>query len=111
YVDKKDFGDYVVEDHKIREFIRNKLSTAGLESIHIERSVNEASIKIRVSKPGMVIGKGGSGVETLEKELRKLSKSKIKLTVEEVKTPETNAILVAEYISRQLRRRIPHRRI
>jgi small subunit ribosomal protein S3 len=110
-VDKKNFGDLVVEDNKIRIFLRKRLSTAGLESIHIERSLNEASIIVKVSKPGLVIGRGGSGVEELEKALRKISKSKLKLTVEEVKTPETNAQLVADYISRQLKRRIPYRRV
>lgn len=111
FVDKKDFGNYIVEDHKIRRFLEKRLSTAGLESVHIERSLNEVKIGIRVSKPGLVIGRGGSGVEELEKALRPLTKSKLKLTVEEVKDPELNAKLVGDYISRQMRRRIPYRRV
>ena len=103
FVGKKDFGDYVVEDFKIRRFLEDRLSTAGLESVHIERSLNEIKINIKVSKPGLVIGRGGSGVEELEKSLRSHTKSKVKLTVEEVKNPELNAKLVGEYISRQMK--------
>lgn len=110
FVDKKNFGNYIVEDKKIRDFLADRLSTAGLESVHIERSVNEVKINIKVSKPGLVIGRGGSGVEELEKALRKYTKSKLKLTVEEVKDPELNAKLVADYIARQMKRRIPYRR-
>ncbi len=110
YVDQDKFGDYVVEDFKIRQFLDKQLSTAGLESVIIERSPNEVNIMVRVSRPGLVIGRGGSGVEELEKKLRKLTESKLKLTVEEVKSPELNAALVAEYIGRQFKRRIPYRR-
>lgn len=111
FVDKKHFGDYLVEDYKIRTYLRDRLSMAGLESVHIERSLNEASIIVKVSRPGLVIGRGGSGVEELEKNLRNLTKSKLKLTVEEIRTPELNAQLVADYISRQIKRRMPYRRI
>lgn len=111
FVDKKDFGKYVVEDQKIRRFLDKRLSTAGLESVHIERSLNEVKIKIKVSKPGLVIGRGGSGVEELEKSLRSYTKAKVKLTVEEVKNPELNAKLVGDYIARQMKRRIPYRRV
>lgn len=110
YVEKNKYGDYVVEDHKIRKFIHETLSTAGLESVIIERSPNELNVTVRVSRPGLVIGRGGSGVEELEKKLRKFTASKVKLTVEEVKNPELNAALVAEYIARQLKRRVPYRR-
>lgn len=110
-VDKKHFGDYLVEDHKIRTYLRDKLSMAGLDSVHIERSLNEASIIVKVSRPGLVIGRGGSGVEELEKNLKNLTESKLKLTVEEIKTPELNAQLVADYISRQIKRRMPYRRV
>lgn len=109
--DKSRFGDLLVEDKKIRDYIKERLSTAGLESVHIERSLNEVSVVIKVSKPGLVIGKGGSGVEELQKSLKKFTKSKIKLTVEEVKDPEINAQLVADYISRQLKRRVNYRRV
>jgi small subunit ribosomal protein S3 len=111
FVDKKSFGDLVVEDKKIRIFLQDKLSTAGLDSIDIERSHNEVNILVRVAKPGLVIGRGGSGVEDLEKSLKKLTKSKVKLTAEQVKVQELSAKLVADYISRQLKRRMRHRRV
>ena len=102
FVDKKSFGNFVIEDHMLRNFFDKKLSTAGLESVHLERSLNEVKINIRVSKPGLVIGRGGSGVEDLEKQVRALTTSKVKLTVEEVKNPELNAKLVGDYIYRQM---------
>lgn len=111
FVDKKNFGNFVVEDHKLRAFLDKKLSTAGLESVHLERSLNEVKVNIRVSKPGLVIGRGGSGVEELEKQVRTLTSSKVKLTVEEVKNPELNAKLVADYIYRQMKRRISYRKV
>jgi small subunit ribosomal protein S3 len=109
--DKRSFGLFVVEDFRLRRFIEGKLSTAGLESIHIERSTNDVNVIVRVSKPGVVIGRGGSGVEDLEKEIRKLTKSKVRLSVEEVKVPELNAQLVGDYIARQMKRRLPYRRV
>ncbi len=111
FVDKKSFGNFVVEDHNLRAFLDKKLSTAGLESVHLERSLNEVKVNIRVSKPGLVIGRGGSGVEDLEKQVRALTSSKVKLTVEEVKNPELNAKLVADYIYRQMKRRISYRKV
>lgn len=110
YADKKQYGDLALEDFKIRKFLNEKLSTAGLKIIEIERTENEISILIKVSKPGLVIGKGGAGVETLEKELKKMTKAKIKITAEEVKVPEIEAQLVADYICRQIKRRVPYRR-
>ena len=111
YTDKRGYPKLVLEDMKIRKFLEDRLSQAGLKSVEIERSVNEVSIYIKVSKPGVVIGKGGAGVEELEKELKKITNSKIKITAEEIKTPELEAQLVADYICRQLKRRIPHRRV
>lgn len=108
--DKKAYKQFVFEDYKIREFLKNKLTTAGLESIEIERNANDARVTIKVSKPGLVIGRGGSGIEALEKELRAIVSSKVKLTVEEIKTPEINAQLVGDYIARQIKRRISYRR-
>ncbi|HLB51686.1 30S ribosomal protein S3 [candidate division WWE3 bacterium RIFCSPHIGHO2_12_FULL_38_15] len=111
YSDKKQYGDIVLEDMKIRKYLEKKFEMAGVKSIEIERSVNEVNIIVKVAKPGVVIGKGGSGVEDAEKELKKITKSKIRLTAEEVKNPEVEAQLVADYISRQLKRRLPYRRI
>jgi len=113
FVDKKDFANNLVEDYKIREFLKEKFSTAGLESIEIERSVNEVNIIVKVSKPGIVIGRGGAGIDAVEKELKAkgITKAKIRLTAIEVRAPELSAQLVADYISRQLKRRVSYRRV
>lgn len=109
--DKATYAANIFEDLKIREFLRKKLSQAGLKVIDIERTENEISLFIKVSKPGLVIGKGGSGVESLEKELKTMTNAKIKITAEEVKVSEIEAQLVADYICRQMKRRIPYRRV
>lgn len=110
YASKAGYADKVLEDVKIRKFLKTKLESAGLKVVEIERTENEINIVIKVSKPGVVIGKGGTGVETIEKEIKKITKAKIKITAEEVKTPEVEAQLVADYIARQIKRRIPYRR-
>ena len=109
YSDKKSFSKNLSEDYKIRQFLKKRFEPAGLKSVEIERSANEISITVKVAKPGMVIGKGG--LEEVEKELKKMTKSKIRLTAEEVKNPELEAQLVADYISRQLKKRLPYKRI
>ncbi|MFZ2664459.1 MAG: 30S ribosomal protein S3 [Patescibacteria group bacterium] len=108
---KKDYADLVLEDRKIRELLKDKLSLAGLKSIEIERTENEINVLIKVSKPGVVIGRGGTGVEEIEKEIKKITKGKVKITAEGVKAPEVEAQLVADYIARQLKRRVPYRRV
>lgn len=111
FADKKSYAANLLEDAKIREFLKVKFEQAGLKSIEIERSVNEINIVVKVSKPGIVIGKGGAGVEAIEKELKNLTKSKIKLTAEEVKVAELEAQLVGDFISRQMKRRMPFKRV
>lgn len=111
YLNKKAIAPAIVEDRKIRKFMTAKFEQAGIKCIDIERSLNEVNIFVKVSKPGVVIGKGGAGTEELREQLRKFVKGKISVTVEEVKNAETDASLVADYISRQLRRRMPYRRI
>jgi small subunit ribosomal protein S3 len=111
FADKKTFSKYLLEDYKIRTYLQKKFEPAGLKAVDIERSANEINITIKVAKPGMVIGRGGTGVEEVEKEVKKLTKSKIRLTAEEVKTPEIEAQLVADYIARQLKRRMPFKRV
>ncbi|NMB91435.1 30S ribosomal protein S3 [candidate division WWE3 bacterium] len=108
---KKDYADLVLEDRKIRELLKDKLSLAGLKSVEIERTENEINVLIKVSKPGVVIGKGGTGVEEIEKEIKKITRGKVKITAEGVKAPEVEAQLVADYIARQLKRRVPYRRV
>ncbi|OGC45164.1 30S ribosomal protein S3 [candidate division WWE3 bacterium RBG_19FT_COMBO_34_6] len=111
YASKKDYANFAHEDMKLRKFLKQKLELAGVKSVEIERSLSDIKILVKVSKPGVVIGKAGTGIESIEKELKKLTESKIKITVEEIKNPETEAELVAQYICRQLKRRIPARRI
>lgn len=111
FADKSSYADKALEDIKIRKFLEEKLSIAGLKEIHIERTESEINLFIKVSKPGLVIGKGGAGVENLEKELKNITDAKIKITAEEIKTPEVEAQLVADYICRQMKRRIPYRRV
>jgi small subunit ribosomal protein S3 len=110
YANKSSYADLALEDIKIRKFLKEKLDQAGLKVIEIERTENEISIILKVSKPGMVIGKGGTGVEELEKAIKKMTRAKVNITAEEVKTPEVEAQLVADYIYRQLKRRIHYRR-
>lgn len=110
FASKSDYGNLFLEDEKIRNYLTQKLEPAGVKSIEIERSTNTLDITMEVAKPGLVIGRGGLGVETLEKELKKFTNSKIKITAKAVKVREIEAALVAEYISRQLLRRVNFRR-
>jgi len=111
YSPKSTYADLVLEDMQIRKLLDSKLDAAGLKEVEIERTENEINILIKVSKPGVVIGKGGTGVEELEKGIRKLTKAKIRITAEEVKVPEIEAKLVADHIARQIKRRVPYRRV
>jgi small subunit ribosomal protein S3 len=106
FVDKKEYPKYAVEDFRIRRFLEKKFEPAGLKDVLIERSGNILSVTIRVSHPGVVIGKGGAGVESAEKEIKKFTKSTVKITAEEVKNPEIHARIVANNIVRQLKKRV-----
>lgn len=110
YADKKDYGNYVIEDEKIRNFFINHLKNAGLESTLIERSFNELKVYLRVSRPGVVIGRGGAGINMLKDELTKIVKSKVSLTVEEVKKPESSAELIAQSLAQQIVKRVNYKR-
>ncbi|MBU0649604.1 30S ribosomal protein S3, partial [Patescibacteria group bacterium] len=111
YLPKKSVAPALLEDQEIRKFLTKRLETAGVKVIEIERSLNEINVTAKVSKPGIVIGRGGAGVDELREELRKLTDSKISLTVEEVRNAETDAQLIADFICRQLKRRLPYRRV
>lgn len=107
----KSYATQLIEDIKLRKAVETKLSKrSGLAKIVIERSPNLLSVTIHTSKPGVVIGRGGSGTEELKKQLSKISSEPIKISIEEVKKPETNAALVAENVASQLERRISFRR-
>lgn len=109
YADK-DYEKFLLEDIKIREFIKDKLYSTGISRVEIERAANRARITIHTAKPGMVIGRGGSNIETLKKEVKKFTDSQIDINIQEVKHPDTDATLVAENIASQLERRIAFRR-
>ena len=110
YADAKHFGDYVVEDNKIRTFIKKKLYVAGISKIEIERTPKFVKINVFTAKPGIVIGKGGNLSEQLKAEVEKLINKQINLNIIEVKDVDVNAQLVAENIAAQLERRISFRR-
>jgi small subunit ribosomal protein S3 len=111
YANKKNFADFLVEDNKIREYLKSQLYAAGVSKIEIERTANKIKINIHTAKPGMVIGKGGSGIDAIRKSLEKLTNNKsLNVNITEVKVPETNAQLVAENIAAQLEKRISFRR-
>ena len=110
YADAKHFGDYVVEDNKIRTFIKKKLYVAGISKIEIERTPKFVKVNVFTSKPGIVIGKGGNLSEQLKAEVEKLINKQINLNIIEVKDVDVNAQLVAENIAAQLERRISFRR-
>jgi len=110
YADK-DFGDLLMEDVKIREFLKNKLKDAAVSRIEIERAANRVNVTIHTAKPGIVIGKGGSEVDNLRTQLTKLTKNKkVHINISEIKNPELDATLVAESIAQQLERRTSFRR-
>ncbi len=110
YADSKNFSDYLVEDHKIREYIKKKLFASGISKIEIERTAKFVKVNVYTAKPGIVIGKGGNLAESLKQELMKMINKDVNLNIVEVKDVDTNAQLVAENICNQLERRISFRR-
>ncbi len=110
YADSKNFADYLVEDQKIRKFLKKRLYQAGISKIEIERTAKMVKVNLYASKPGIVIGKGGAEVENIKAELMKLIGKDINLNIVEVKNIDTDAQLVAENIAGQLERRISFRR-
>ncbi len=107
---EKDFGTLLLEDVKIREFLKNKLKDSAVSKIEIERAANRVNVTIHTAKPGMVIGKGGSEVENLRTALTKMTEKKIHINISEIKNADIDAILVAESIAQQLERRVSFRR-
>ena len=110
YADSKNFSDYLVEDHKIREYVKKKLFVSGISKIEIERTPKFVKVNVYTAKPGLVIGKGGNYAETLKNELVKMINKDVNLNIVEVKNIDTDAQLVAENIANQLERRISFRR-
>ncbi len=110
YADKKHYSDYLIEDHKIREYVKKKLFIAGISKVEIERTAKFVKINVYTAKPGLVIGKGGNLAEGLKEELKKMIGKEVNLNIVEVKSPDLDATLVAENICSQLERRISFRR-
>ena len=110
YADSKNFSDYLIEDHKIREYVKKKLFLSGISKIEIERTAKFVKVNVYTAKPGLVIGKGGNLAESLKQELVKMINKDVNLNIVEVKDVDTNAQLVAENICNQLERRISFRR-
>ena len=110
YANSKDFADNLVEDQKIRKFLKKKLFTAGISEIEIERTAKLVKINLYTAKPGIVIGKGGAEVENIKSEVSKLIGKDVNLNIVEVKDFDTNAQLVAENIAGQLEKRVSFRR-
>jgi len=113
YANSKDFSNYLLDDYRIREYLKNKLKNASVSKIVIERPTKEAIVNIYTSRPGIVIGKKGEDIEVFRNKIStilKVDKSMIKVNVKEIKKPELDSQLVAEGITQQLERRIMYRR-
>lgn len=118
WFNQKKYKNYLKEDLKIRDFITSKLAKAGLERIEIERSANLIRIIIYTSRPGLIIGRGGTGIDQLREQLQKIIRSgqkpikqELRLEIEEIKQPESHANIMAQIIAEQIERRIPYRRV
>lgn len=109
YADK-DYATLLHEDLKIRKYVKDKLFSSGIAKIEIERAANRVKVTIHTARPGMVIGRGGTEVDALRKELEAMTEKQVSLNILEVKVPELNAQLVAENIAFQLKRRTSFRR-
>jgi small subunit ribosomal protein S3 len=109
YADKK-YSEYILEDYRIRKFIKKKLAHAGISKIEIERSAKRIRLRIFTARPGIVIGKKGSEIEILKKELEKVVSQEVLIDIQEVRKPEINAQLVAENVALQIERRVAFRR-
>lgn len=107
---KREFKDLLQEDIKIRDHIKKQMFDAGISRIEIERAANRVKLTVHTARPGMVIGKGGAGVERLQEDLERLSGRQISINVVEVSNPDLDAQLVAESVAAQLERRISFRR-
>jgi len=110
YADKKEFGRLLTEDYQIRDLLKKRLESASVPKILIERAANRCRITILTARPGVVIGRKGAEIDKLKEELSKMTGKEIYVDIQEIKTPETDAQLVAENIALQLERRVSFRR-
>lgn len=110
FADKKNFSAFLLEDVKIRNYIKKKLYAAGISRVQIERAANRLRITIYTARPGIVIGRGGAEVEVLRKELEKMTGKQVHINIVEIKAPELDAQLVAENVAAQIEKRVAFRR-
>ena len=111
YADKKNFADYLVEDNKVREYVKKKLYVAGVSKVLIERAAeNKMRVIVLTAKPGMVIGRSGDGIEVLKNDIKKMTGKDVEISIEEVRRAELDAQLTAESIAQALERRVSFRR-
>ena len=111
FADKANFADFLVEDNKVRNFVKKKLYVAGVSKVLIERvAENKIRVTVLTAKPGMVIGRAGDGIDSLKAELKKLTNKEVEISIEEVKKSEMDAQLTAESIAQALERRVTFRR-
>jgi len=110
FAKKGEYGKYLIEDYKIRQFIRKNITNAGVSEIVIERSSKKCTVSIHTSRPGFVIGKKGSDIEKIKNKISKITKDEVNVNIKEIKKPELNAYLVAENIAQQLEKRVAYRR-
>lgn len=110
WYEEKNYAKWLHEDIKIREFVKKSLGHAGISKVEIERAANKIKVNVHTARPGIVIGKRGAGIETVKKDLQKLTQNEVFLNIVEVRKAETDAQLVAENIATQLERRIAFRR-
>ncbi len=112
YGKNEKYKEYLKEDHRIRKFVREKLAKAAVSDILVERSVNKISVIIFAARPGVIIGRAGSGIEEIKKQLKTLvsARSELRLEIQEVKHPDANAIIVGQNIAEQIQKRTPFRR-
>ena len=111
YADKANFADYLVEDNKVREYVKKKLYVAGVSKVLIERAAeNKIRVIVLTAKPGMVIGRSGDGIEDLKKDINKMTGKEVEISIEEVRRAELDAQLTAESIAQALERRVSFRR-
>ena len=106
----KDFSDKIVEDHKIREYISARIPKGGISRVVIERTLKRITLTVHTARPGVVIGKGGSEVDKIKEELKKITGKDLQINIFEIKRPELDAKLVGESVAQQLEARISYRR-
>ena len=111
YADKKNFADYLIEDNKVREYVKKKLYVAGVSKVLIERAAeNKIRVIVLTAKPGMVIGRSGDGIDVLKADLKKLTGKDVEISIEEIRRSEMDAQLTAESVAQALERRVSFRR-